>query len=55
VPYGDVRATVKGIQEALAAPQSLGKKVRNRMLTMFPMETRKQALHRVIQEVMEKR
>jgi len=55
VPYGDVRATVKGIREALDASQSLGEKARNRMLTMFPMEKRKQALHRVIQEVMENR
>jgi glycosyltransferase involved in cell wall biosynthesis len=54
VPYGDVGATVKGIREALNAPQSLGEKARNRMLTMFPMEKRKQALHRVIREVMEK-
>jgi len=55
VPYGDLRATVKGIREALNAPQSLGEKARKRMLTMFPMEKRKQALHRVIQEVMENR
>lgn len=55
VPYGDLRATVKGIREALDAPQSLGEKARNRMLTMFPMKKRKQALHRVIREVMENR
>jgi glycosyltransferase involved in cell wall biosynthesis len=54
VPYGDVRATVKAIRKALNASQSLGEKARKRMLTMFPMEKRKQALHRVIQEVMEK-
>jgi hypothetical protein len=41
VPYGDVRATVKGIREALDAPQFLGEKARNRMLTMFSMEKKK--------------
>jgi len=55
VPYGDVSATVKGIRKALDTSQSLGEKARKRMLTMFPMEKRKQALHRVIQEVMENR
>jgi len=55
VPYGDVRATVKAIRKALNASGSLGEKARKRMLTMFPMEKRKQALHRVIQEVVENR
>ncbi len=51
VPYGDVKATVKAIRKALNAPQSLGEKARKRMLTVFPMEKRKQALHRIIREV----
>ena len=55
VPYGDVRATIKAIRKALDASQSLGQKARKRMLTMFPMENRKRALHRVISEVMENR
>ncbi len=53
VPYGDEKATAKAIQETLKASQLLGEKARKRMLTMFPMEKRKQALHRAIQEVME--
>jgi glycosyltransferase involved in cell wall biosynthesis len=52
VPHGDVRATVKAIRKALNASQSLGQKARKRMLNMFPMEKRKQALHRVIQDMM---
>jgi glycosyltransferase involved in cell wall biosynthesis len=55
VSYGDISATVEGIRKALDASQSLGEKARKRMLTMFPMEKRKEALHRVIQEVMENR
>ena len=52
VPYGDVRATVKAVRKALNASQSLGEKSRKRMLTMFPMEERKQALHHIMHEVM---
>jgi len=53
VPYGDVRATVEAIRKALDASQSRGEKARKRMLNMFPMEKRKQALHRAIQKAME--
>lgn len=55
VRYGDVRGTVKAIRKAMNASQSLGEKARKHMLTMFPMEKRKKALHRIIQEVMENR
>lgn len=55
VPYEDVGATVKAIRKALNVFQPLGEKARKRMLTMFPMEQRKQSLHRIIQEVMKNR
>ncbi len=54
VPYGDVRATVEVIRKALNTPQLLGEKARKRMLTLFPMEKRRQSLHHFIQEAMKK-
>ena len=50
VPYGDVEATVKGIQKALNAPHEHGKKSRERIMNLFSLEQRKIGLFNIIEK-----
>jgi len=48
VPYGDEKATAKAIKKALNAPDELGKKARERIIKMFPLEKRERELLKVM-------
>ncbi|ADD08088.1 glycosyltransferase family 4 protein [Candidatus Aciduliprofundum boonei] len=47
-PYGDIKATARAIKRALAAPDELGLKARERILKMFPKKRREETLIRII-------
>ena len=48
VPYGDPKATADAIKKGLAATDELGKKARERIKTMFPVEKREKELIKII-------
>ena len=48
VPYGDEKATAEAIKKALDASEDLGKKARDRIKRMFPLEKREKELIRII-------
>jgi glycosyltransferase involved in cell wall biosynthesis len=52
VPYGDVPALVRALQEAMARPSSKGMEARRRIETEFSLERRDSALARVVRELM---
>jgi glycosyltransferase involved in cell wall biosynthesis len=49
--YGDVDSTVRAIQQALATPSDYGLRARERILSEFPLEKRRQNLLEAIQTV----
>jgi len=51
VPYGDEKATAEAIKKALNAPDELGKKARERIKKMFPLEKREMELRKLINKV----
>ena len=50
VLYGDEKATAEAIKKALEAPEELGKKARERIRSMFPIERREKELIKIIEE-----
>ena len=48
VPYSNVKATARAIKEALAAPEELGLKARERIVKLFPKDRRERALLNLI-------
>ena len=54
VPYGDEKATAEAIKKALDAPEELGKKARERIIKMFPLEKREKELVRIIRVLVKK-
>jgi glycosyltransferase involved in cell wall biosynthesis len=50
VPYGDEKATAEAIKKALNAPDDLGKRARERIREMFPIERRKKELVKIIND-----
>ncbi len=52
VPYGDVEATVKAIEKALEALEAQGKKARERIMKLFPLERRKMKLKEIIEKML---
>jgi len=51
VPYGDEKAITDGIRKALDSPDELGKKARERIREMFPMERREKELVKIIEKI----
>ncbi|RLF30482.1 MAG: glycosyl transferase family 1, partial [Thermoplasmata archaeon] len=51
VSYGDEKATAEAIKKALNAPDELGKKARERIKEMFPLEKREMELRKLINKV----
>jgi len=51
VPYGDPRATAEAIRQALQAGPEAARLVRERILTTFPLEKRRQGLLSALQEL----
>lgn len=52
VSYGDEKTTAKVIKKALEAPEELGKKARERIKTLFPIERREKELISEIERVL---
>lgn len=50
VPYNDPKAAAEGIREALRLPH-LGRQARERVLDLFPLEKRKEAILRLLEEL----
>lgn len=51
VPLGDPDATAKAIAKALQQPEELGRRARERIMELFPMERREKGLAKAIDEV----
>jgi len=51
VPYGDEKATTEAIKKALNAPNETGKKARERIVRMFPIEKRGKELVRIMEKI----
>ena len=51
VPYGDPKITAYAIKKALEAPEDMGKKARERIKNMFPLEMREERLVKIITEM----
>lgn len=51
VPLGDPDATAKAIAKALQQPEELGRRARERIMELFPMERRVKGLAKAIDEV----
>ena len=48
VPYGDEKATAEAIKKALAAPEEMRKKARERIKNLFPIEKREKKLVEIL-------
>lgn len=54
VPYGDAKTTAKAIKKALEVSDERGKKARNRIKNMFPLEQRENELVEIIRNLVGK-
>ncbi len=52
VPYGDIEKTVEAIKMALNSPPELGKKARERIMSLFPSERREKELIKIMEEIL---
>ena len=52
VPYNDAKATAKAIKKALNSKDNLGKKARERVVKLFPLEKRTEELLKSIEMIM---
>ena len=53
VPVGDPDATAKAVAKALQQPEKLGRRARERIMELFPVERREKGLAKAIDEVTE--
>ncbi len=53
VPYGDARKTAEGIRQALQVLPTLSECAQERVTRLFPLEARRQALIKLLQEIVD--